>query len=72
VPKGSLDAGAATHAPLRGWVETQPREPHGGEWLPQRGTGRGIKKAHRNIPEPLGEVFLFFSSLCLAKNLIVA
>ena len=44
VPAGfNPDAGAATHALLRGWGLTQLLEPHGGEWLPHRGTGRGLK-----------------------------
>jgi len=38
-----------------------PLEPHGGEWLPRRGTGRGeLKRAVGAIPEPLGDVFFLF------------
>ena len=48
----SLDAGAATQPrPMGGFGAAKATlEPHGGEWLPRQGNGKGeIKKRHRRI-----------------------
>ena len=57
VPAGfSLDAGAATQPrPMGGFGAAKAtHEPHGGEWLPRRGTGRG------NLKRAVGASFFCF------------
>ena len=49
-------------------------EPHGGEWLPRRGTGRGDQNASLDaIPEPLGDVFLnaLFDQILSASEVLI-
>jgi hypothetical protein len=44
-------------------------EPHGGEWLPRQGNGKGrIKTRRRRIPEPLGDVFLLLIGFCVINR----
>ena len=60
----SLDADAATQPrPMGGFGAAKATlEPHGGEWLPRRGTGRGESNCVvRRIPEPLGDDFQCFT-----------
>ena len=47
-------------------------EPHGGEWLPRRGTGRGESNASLDaFPEPLGESFKCFGRFAYSSEKII-